>query len=216
MKANYFVYCLFDPRDGVPKYIGKGKGRRFGWWRHPPSKQSRVNNWLRILRCLGLSPDAIKVIDSVIEPQAFDWERGLVKLVGRAVLGDGPLLNGTDGGKGARGMKQTAKHLAVMRSESFRKMERHKPPRAGRKFKGTYRDRRKYRTKWQAELRADGKRHARRGFFNELEAARAYNDLLDEYCGGDGWKNRVTIRRQQNSSVPVDRRRTTRRTDDDM
>lgn len=62
---------------------------------------------------------------------------------------------------------------------------RHKPP------KGTYKGVYTYGPKWQAQIRLNNKQKFL-GLFDTPElAAVAYNKALDEYYGGDGWKNPV-------------------------
>jgi len=64
---------------------------------------------------------------------------------------------------------------------------RHRPPQKGRRFKGVSRDRGKY----KAVISTDRKRKHLGTCDTAEEAAKLYNDAVDLYWGGDGWKNPV-------------------------
>ena len=92
----------------------------------------------------------------------------------------------------------------VLRADpAYQRKRRHDPPRKGGKYKGVH----PKGNKWFALLSVNGVKHYRRGFATELEAARAYNEMVYQYQDGDGWLNRVdTIpveieRREENKYV---------------
>ena len=62
---------------------------------------------------------------------------------------------------------------------------RHRAMCKGRTYKGTVKEG----DRWGASLKNQGKRHRRHGFCTEADAAEAYNNLVDEFQGGDGYKN---------------------------
>lgn len=94
----YYVYVLFDWL-GVPRYIGKGKGRR--WLKHETATDPI--NWMKnefidqTWTVLGEIPK-IKVCEDVDERSAFEIERALIQVIGR--FPNGPLTNMSDGGDG--------------------------------------------------------------------------------------------------------------------
>jgi len=90
------------------------------------------------------------------------------------------------------GIQKVAQNRPEVKQRN-REASRHRPPKG--RFKGVQ----PHRKKWRATI--DGK-HL--GIFPTPEqAAIAYNDAVDKYWGGDGWKNRV-----QNVPVSVERRLT--------
>jgi hypothetical protein len=102
----YYTYILFDWL-AIPRYVGKGKGRRD----EAHEKSSDPVNWMknefieRTWIMLGEIPK-IRVRDNISEKEAFALERALIKAIGRADLGKGPLTNMTDGGDGASSLTE--------------------------------------------------------------------------------------------------------------
>lgn len=80
---------------------------------------------------------------------------------------------------------------------------RHSGPRKSRSYKGTQRTRL---GKYVAKIGVDGSRIRLGTFVTELEAARAYNDAVDKWWGGDGYKNRIAERRATHLRVKRERR----------
>ncbi len=96
---DYYVYTFHDPRDGIQRYIGKGKGRRKNnWWRGYGGEQYGVDPWLRKLRSLGLKPVVSILATGLTEPEALALEVKLIAEIGRQSEDTGPLLNLSPGG----------------------------------------------------------------------------------------------------------------------
>lgn len=97
---DFYVYVLFRP-NGVPCYIGKGRGPR---WKRLSSgnRNPHVDN---IIKSAGGCIPAIKIREGLSEKNALDIERALIAAIGRKDHG-GPLVNMTDGGLGYFGCKK--------------------------------------------------------------------------------------------------------------
>lgn len=95
---NYYVYVVFHPDTGHPLYVGKGNRAR---WQHIFSKHCH-NKWLKriVAKANGAVPVAI-IRDGLTNEYACEVEKTLIKAIGRFDLGEGPLVNFTDGGDGA-------------------------------------------------------------------------------------------------------------------
>lgn len=96
---RFYVYGFFRP-SGAIYYIGKGCGyriRTIAKWRRNPYLSN-------IIKKCG-EPIAVKIREGLTEAEAFETEIALIKAIGRADLGQGPLANMTDGGEGHSGMR---------------------------------------------------------------------------------------------------------------
>lgn len=88
VRRTYYSYVWLD-QAGVPYYVGKGFGRRayipFNHTAVPPP-----------------DPERIKIFPALNESAALESEKALIELFGRRDLAQGPLVNGTDGGRGQK------------------------------------------------------------------------------------------------------------------
>lgn len=112
-----YIYC--DPRKmGVvkvnnidlilpaePFYVGKGKGVRKTGHLYDSllKKEDHKNHKIRKILSIGLSPIIIQLNSELPEAMAHQNEIFLIKAIGRADLGRGPLTNLTSGGEGVAG-----------------------------------------------------------------------------------------------------------------
>ena len=98
MKTNFYVYIVYR-NDGTPCYVGKGQGHRY---KHHFTHSH--NKWLRrIVTKYDHSISVKKVYENLTNAEASEYEVALIKQLGRADKGAGPLVNFTDGGEGAVG-----------------------------------------------------------------------------------------------------------------
>jgi hypothetical protein len=98
----YYVYIFFY-LNGIPCYVGKGKGRR---WK----RQFNSSHNIQLRGLLKKTDGKLPVVifrDELSEKDAFDIEVALIKAIGRRDTNSGPLLNHTDGGDGVSGHKHT-------------------------------------------------------------------------------------------------------------
>jgi hypothetical protein len=105
---EFYVYVLFRPWNGLPFYVGKGKGRR--WLEHERPNRKHPNrhlvNIIKKAKLLGLEIPRIKLRDGLSESDAFAIEVAFIAAIGRGK--NGPLVNATDGGEGAAGFTRSA------------------------------------------------------------------------------------------------------------
>jgi len=91
--SKFYVYILFD-LNGVPRYVGKGHGKR--WFSHEKSKNKfnrRKREFINsTLAALGEIPK-VKIRENIEESEAFDIEVAFIRAIG--IYPDGPLVNRT-------------------------------------------------------------------------------------------------------------------------
>ena len=102
---EFYIYSLYRPWNGLPCYIGKGKGKR--WLYHERLGARHYNTFLANIfkkaARLGLEVKKKKLYRSLTEQEALELEVMLIKKIGRKP--NGPLVNLTDGGDGVSGLK---------------------------------------------------------------------------------------------------------------
>ncbi|MCJ7663052.1 MAG: NUMOD3 domain-containing DNA-binding protein [Desulfobacterales bacterium] len=97
------VYGLVDPRTGEICYVGQGQHNRpkgsvldkKGRLRDTPKGQ-----WIMELCINGISAIIEILQECSTKEEAYLWEEFFIKSIGRKDLGNGPLLNLSDGGRG--------------------------------------------------------------------------------------------------------------------
>lgn len=136
LKTIYYVYIYIDPNEFglfnfgedldlcfMPKYVGKGRGRRYldhfyqlrhnlnpdGTVSYLKCKQNSQNYekllWLKDMIDQGYKEEVLvfKYRENLTDVAALELETKLIKMIGRQDLKRGPLLNLTDGGDGVSG-----------------------------------------------------------------------------------------------------------------
>jgi NUMOD3 motif len=100
-RLDYYVYALFRRDNGLPFYIGAGRGGR--WSKHEGDAKSgrgRNHHKLRIIRQIIASGDLpkIKIAEGLTRIEALCLEEIFISSIGREP--NGPLVNMTSGGDG--------------------------------------------------------------------------------------------------------------------
>lgn len=101
MRPDFYVYVYFRP-NGVPCYVGKGRGRR--WLAHLAKSPNR--HLTAIIKASGGDLPILKIREGLTDSEAFLIEVAFINAIGRKANG-GPLVNQTDGGDGSAGRKMT-------------------------------------------------------------------------------------------------------------
>lgn len=115
-RREHYVYIIYRP-NGVPCYVGKGKGER--WRMHALCARRGVsrNKWLeRIFVKANYKLDVVKIQEGLTDEEAISLEIALIAEIGRANKKRGPLVNFTDGGDGISGSvrsRQTIEKIAA-------------------------------------------------------------------------------------------------------
>ena len=93
MEYCYYVYAYLRRESRIPYYIGKGKGNRARQKTNRSVSVPKDSSMIKLFQT-GLTSD-----------DAFKLEIAYIKLFGRKNLGEGVLLNKTNGGEGCPGRK---------------------------------------------------------------------------------------------------------------
>jgi hypothetical protein len=128
---NYYIYLHIKETTGEPFYIGKGKNSRF------ISKSSRSKHWHNIVNKHGYN--IIFLETNLTEIEAFDKETYWINRIGRTDLGNGTLVNFTNGGEGASGrpMNQKTKDI-LSKINSGRPTSVNQKEIVGSRYKGKF------------------------------------------------------------------------------
>lgn len=125
---KFYTYCLIDPRDCQPFYVGKGTGMRmYDHWKNRNTKRvtnMRLKQRLLEMEMLNIKPVYVVSIDGVTSSEALDKEIELIALYGRLDIGTGCLCNLTDGGEGVSAVGDSSKQKW---RQSFMSTPRGKP-----------------------------------------------------------------------------------------
>lgn len=92
---KYYVYLHIKLTDGAPFYIGKGCSYRYN------SKRDRNKWWHNTVNKYGF--DVIILESNLTNEEALKQEMYWIDRIGRRDLGNGPLVNLTNGGEGETG-----------------------------------------------------------------------------------------------------------------
>lgn len=95
----YYVYLHIKSTDGIPFYVGKGLKERA----YSPAHRNKF--WHNTVNKYGF--DVILLEDGLTEADALDREKYWIKRIGRRDLGNGTLVNMTDGGDGLSNRKMS-------------------------------------------------------------------------------------------------------------
>lgn len=96
---KYYIYAHYRNDTNEVFYIGKGEGNRH------KSKQGRNPYWENIVNAHGYKAEILQRFET--EDEAFQAEQALIAELGRKDLGQGLLVNMSDGGEGASGAVRT-------------------------------------------------------------------------------------------------------------
>ena len=107
---NTHLYLHTKSESKEVFYVGIGNARR------PYRKCNRNKWWHNVVNKYGY--EITILADSLTWEQACDMERYLIKYYGRRDLGEGTLVNLTDGGEGAKNVVVSAKARANMSAAS--------------------------------------------------------------------------------------------------
>lgn len=116
-RSDFYVYCLCRD-NGIPFYIGKGRGDR--WVRHERQAIRGARGYkfaiIRGMLARSVEMPMVRIHEGLTEAIAHEYEVSLIKAIGRHP--HGPLANLTDGGDGVSGLRHSPETLAKLAASS--------------------------------------------------------------------------------------------------
>lgn len=120
MIGLFYVYTHTRPDTNEVFYVGKGKLNRH------KEKTGRSIHWQNVIKA-NIGEYVINIVsDKLLEIDAFLYESYLISFYGRRDLGEGCLINRTDGGDGSSGVipsLETRAKLSAIRTGTKRSLE---------------------------------------------------------------------------------------------
>ena len=116
---HYYVYRYDCPIRKEPIYIGKGHGRRAYDHLRRTQKKHPFTARLLWLQKQNAEPIISFLHTDLSDGEALALESFYILKLGRKDLGEGPLLNMTDGGEGPSGRKMTPLQLQRLKGNKF-------------------------------------------------------------------------------------------------
>jgi group I intron endonuclease len=129
MENKYYIYFHINPLKNEVFYVGKGFGRR------AYKKTGRSNFWNNTVNKYGYIVDIVE--SGLTEEEAHKREIFYISKIGRRDLGNGELINLTDGGEGTSGHKLSEEGLNKIR-EARKKQVGPLCPAYGKKLSETH------------------------------------------------------------------------------
>ncbi len=112
---EFYVYIIFRP-NGIPCYIGKGKGNRF----RKTAKETKNPHLNNLFKKHSGNLPVVKFRGNLLEEEAFMLEKLLISILGREDIETGILFNLTDGGEGQSGSKHSDESKSKIGASSKR------------------------------------------------------------------------------------------------
>lgn len=107
---TFYVYEHRRGDTGQVFYVGKGTAKVRGEYRRAFDFCRRKRSWKALVAKHGVLAEV--VAEFFLEDDALAYESARIKLHGRRDMGTGPLVNHTDGGKGASGYRMSQESKA--------------------------------------------------------------------------------------------------------
>lgn len=127
----FYIYFHINKESGEIFYVGKGSGKR------AYVKSHRSIYWKRIVAKYGY--EIVIKEDFLTEKESAEREIYWISLIGRKDLGNGSLINFTDGGEGTTGRLVDEKtRLAVALSNATRPKSKVQSSIVGSRYKGKF------------------------------------------------------------------------------
>lgn len=104
-----FIYGLYDPRNGLLRYIGKTNNLKVRHSAHSTEKgENHKHNWVKALSRLGLRPE-LRVLETIENSNDEDWQERERLWIASSLANGDALTNLHSGGRGGFTMRDETK-----------------------------------------------------------------------------------------------------------
>ena len=121
-----YIYTLCDPRNGIPRYVGKtfDPARRLKdhIFEHTSWKSSKKISWIKHMRKFGIKPK-MEILEVLINPTQEEWDECERQWVTFLKFYGFDLKNGDSGGNTGKRLSEEQKMKISARSSLYRHSE---------------------------------------------------------------------------------------------
>lgn len=206
VNLNKFYTYIYLDQEGIPFYVGKGKGKRYIICAHL-NKYNCSPFLVRKIKKIGIDNVVIEfALKNVCEECALCCEVDLISIIGRRSKREGPLVNLSEGGEGISGYIHTKESKQKISEALKGKPAWNKGKNLSDRHKQKISNVHKGRivsdeTRWRISKATKGEKNPFHGKFHTKESKQKMSEVLKGHKVSDETKQKIS-RGNRGKTVP--------------